>query len=107
MELETHDKYEQGGSYWMYSCVGIQARSFLRSVLTLEAVMSRDFHNRDVHACWTTSGKVCRVGPRAGKFMRALESLRKWLSVCLSRTGYETGVAWYKGFKTENVVKLF
>jgi len=27
-------------------------------------------------------------------------------SVCSSETGYEIGVAWYKGFKNVNVVKL-
>ena len=50
--------------------------------------------------------KVCRVGPRAGKFMEALESLRPWLSVCSSHIGYETGVTWYKGFINEKMVKL-
>jgi len=40
IELETRDFYRQGGSYWMYSCVGIRARRFVCFVLTLEDVMS-------------------------------------------------------------------
>jgi len=45
MKLETRDGYGQGGSYWMYSSVGIKAKRLVCSMLTLEAVMSGEVHS--------------------------------------------------------------
>jgi len=38
-------------------------------VLTLEAILSGEVHNKDVHACWTLSKEVRRVRLRAKRFV--------------------------------------
>jgi len=40
------DGYGQGGPYLLYSCVGIRAKRFVCSVLTLEAAMSGEVNSR-------------------------------------------------------------
>jgi len=62
--------YERGGSY--VSC------SHLRLLWVGRFIVG-------VHACWTTSEEVRRVGPRADMFVEALESLRPGSTCILYR----------------------
>ena len=51
--------YEWGGLYVPYS--------------HLRLLWAGRFITGGVHACWTTSGEFCRVGPRVGKFVEAYD----------------------------------
>jgi len=53
----------------MSSCIGIRAGRFRCSVLIVEVVMTREVITDGIHACWTTSGEVCRVQLRVGRFV--------------------------------------